>query len=76
LVSESTTSAADEDSFKSQSSAADAATAAGNNLAVTPAAGDSTERELAKFGLSASDKVIESYSCALYPKKGLLTHGR
>eukprot|EP01038_Epipyxis_sp_PR26KG_P006425 gene6425-8843_t len=32
--------------------------------------------ELSKFGLTANDKILESYSCALYPKKGLLTHGR
>lgn len=36
----------------------------------------SAEFELKKFGLSSQDKVLESYSCALYPKKGLLTHGR
>lgn len=35
-----------------------------------------TGSELSKFGLSAQDKVLESFSCALYPKKGLLTHGR
>jgi hypothetical protein len=75
LASESTTSVADEDSLKSQPSAADSTTPAGNNPPLTPAV-DSTERELAKFGLNANDKVIESYSCALYPKKGLLTHGR
>lgn len=32
--------------------------------------------ELLKFGLSMSDRVIDSHSCALYPKKGMLTHGR
>jgi len=32
--------------------------------------------ELSKFGLSSNDRVLESYSCALYPKKGILTHGR
>jgi len=32
--------------------------------------------ELGKFGLSVHDKVIESFSCALYPKKAILTHGR
>lgn len=32
--------------------------------------------ELSKFGLSHQDKILESYSCALYPKKGMLTHGR
>jgi hypothetical protein len=32
--------------------------------------------ELQKFGLSVQDKVLESFSCALYPKKGLLSHGR
>jgi hypothetical protein len=30
----------------------------------------------AKLGLDAADKVLESFSCALYPKRGLLTHGR
>lgn len=34
------------------------------------------ESELKKFGLSIYDKVLESFSCALYPKKGILTHGR
>jgi hypothetical protein len=34
------------------------------------------DSELKKFGLSANDKVLESFSCALYPKKGILTHGR
>jgi hypothetical protein len=32
--------------------------------------------ELVKFGLSPSVRVLETFSCALYPKKGLLTHGR
>ena len=32
--------------------------------------------ELVKFGLSPTVRVLESFSCALYPKKGLLTHGR
>ena len=45
-------------------------------LAALAVSTDSTSQELVKFGLSANDKVIESYSCALYPKKGLLTHGR
>ncbi|RYG69783.1 hypothetical protein EON64_01850 [archaeon] len=34
------------------------------------------ETAVKKFGLSSQDKVLESFSCALYPKKGLLTHGR
>lgn len=34
------------------------------------------ENELRKFGLDSSDKVIESFSSAIYPKKGILTHGR
>jgi hypothetical protein len=35
------------------------------------------EHELVRFGLLSSDKVLESFSCALYSKKGLgLTHGR
>ena len=32
--------------------------------------------ELVKFGLSPNIRILESFSCALYPKKGLLTHGR
>ena len=32
--------------------------------------------ELVKFGLSPNTRILESFSCALYPKKGLLTHGR
>lgn len=36
----------------------------------------SADFELKKFGLSNQDKVLESYSCALYPRKGLLTQGR
>jgi hypothetical protein len=32
--------------------------------------------ELAKFGMSSSEKILEYFSCALYPKRGLLTHGR
>ena len=34
--------------------------------------------ELAKFGLGPGprDRILESFSCALYPKKGLLSHGR
>lgn len=32
--------------------------------------------ELAKFGISSSEKILEYFSCALYPKRGLLTHGR
>eukprot|EP01031_Cornospumella_fuschlensis_P037076 gene37076-45003_t len=34
------------------------------------------ETVVKKFGLSVQDKVLESFSCALYPKKGLLAHGR
>lgn len=48
-----------------------------NTLITPPQKMDSgTLSELHKFGLDANDKVIESFSCALYPKKGLLTHGR
>lgn len=36
----------------------------------------SNEMELRKFGLGNSDRVLESFSCAFYPKKGLLVHGR
>jgi hypothetical protein len=32
--------------------------------------------ELAKFDLPPTEKVLEYFSCALYPKRGLLTHGR
>eukprot|EP01041_Mallomonas_annulata_P000512 gene512-983_t len=32
--------------------------------------------ELAKFGLSTNERVVEFFSCALYPKRGMLTHGR
>jgi len=32
--------------------------------------------ELSKFGLTTEDRVLESFSCALYPKKSILTHGR
>lgn len=33
-------------------------------------------KELVKFGLSASDRIIESHACAYYPKRGLLSQGR
>ena len=34
------------------------------------------EEVLSKFGLTSQDKIIDSFSCALYSKKGLgLTHG-
>jgi hypothetical protein len=36
----------------------------------------SVDNELRRFGLSAQDKVLEWFSCALYPKKGILTHGK
>ena len=33
--------------------------------------------ELNKFGLSYQDKILESFSCALYPNKGsILSQGR
>ena len=33
--------------------------------------------ELNKFGLSVQDKILESFSCALYPNKGsILSQGR
>jgi len=33
--------------------------------------------ELNKFGLSIQDKILESFSCALYPNKGsILSQGR
>ena len=31
--------------------------------------------ELKKFSLPAGEKVIQWYSCAIYPKRGMLTHG-
>lgn len=34
------------------------------------------DHELKKFGLSITHKVIESFSCAIYPKNMLLNHGR
>eukprot|EP01039_Chlorochromonas_danica_P007267 gene7267-8037_t len=34
------------------------------------------EAELRRFGLSSHDKVLEYFSCALYPKGGLLSQGR
>lgn len=55
------------------------AEAAASAVAAAPLAApplDSNAQELLKFGLTVNDKVIESFSCALYPKKGLLTHGR
>jgi hypothetical protein len=69
----------EEESASGRSVASPPPEAAPANPLTTPtpaAATDSTAMELAKFGLGANDKVIESYSCALYPKKGLLTHGR
>ena len=35
-----------------------------------------TSSELAKFDLPPTEKVLEYFTCALYPKRGLLTHGR
>ena len=32
--------------------------------------------ELVKFDLPADEKIVEYFSCAIYPKRGLLTHGR
>lgn len=37
---------------------------------------DSNVAEMMRFGLDENDKVVESYTCALYPRKGLLTHGK
>jgi len=37
---------------------------------------DSNAAELMRFGLNEHDKVVETYTCALYPRKGLLTHGK
>lgn len=42
----------------------------------TPAKVSSFDMELKKFGLDNTDKILESFSCAIYPKKGMLTHGR
>ena len=33
-------------------------------------------QELARFNLSSTEKVLHFFSCALYPKRGMLTHGR
>lgn len=52
------------------------ATSTANDGFHQPVPLDSAGVELAKFGLSPQDKVLESYSCALYPKKGMLAHGR
>ena len=35
-----------------------------------------TSPELTKFGIVNEDRVVDSYSCAIYPKRGMLTHGR
>jgi hypothetical protein len=53
-------------------------TAIGVNKKVPQSFGNKPEdsSELVKFGLSPTVRVLESFSCALYPKKGLLTHGR
>lgn len=32
--------------------------------------------ELVKFGLPTGEKILEYFSCALYPKKGIMSHGR
>ena len=32
--------------------------------------------ELVKFGLSISDRIIESHACAYYPKRGIMSQGR
>ena len=37
---------------------------------------DSNVAEMMRFGLDEHDKVVESYTCALIPRKGLLTHGK
>eukprot|EP01034_Spumella_vulgaris_P023821 gene23821-30092_t len=59
------------------------ATTSNSTSLLSPSGGNSSKYqepqvlgELSKFGLSGADKVLESFSCALYPKKGLLTHGR
>ena len=49
-----------------------AASTTNKGLAVT----NNTDFELAKFGLSISDRILESYTCAVYPKKSFLIHGR
>ena len=41
-----------------------------------PAAENPFSQDLARFNLSPSEKVLEFFSCALYPKRGMLTHGR
>jgi hypothetical protein len=47
-----------------------------NNPAVNYSVSVATDYELRRFGLDPSNKVLESFSCALYPKRGMLTHGR
>jgi hypothetical protein len=42
----------------------------------TPVMAEEAPAELQKFGIPPGDKLIISYSCALYPKRGMLTHGR
>lgn len=47
----------------------------GQVIPSTPTASTETN-ELARFGLASSDRVLEFFTCALYPKKGILTQGR
>jgi hypothetical protein len=47
-----------------------------NSVSSTDNKKDEDKCELSKFGLSFADKILESFSCALYPKKGILQHGR
>lgn len=53
-----------------------AATAAMSPSSLSAKLDQTSNAELSKFGLGPLDKVLDSYSCALYPKKGILTHGR
>jgi hypothetical protein len=50
-------------------------TAPASKALATPITNNS-DFELAKFGLSINDRVLESYTCAVYPKKSFLIHGR
>jgi len=43
---------------------------------ISPVSENLIAPELVKFELPPTEKILEYFSCALYPKRGLLTHGR
>ena len=74
---DSSTSTSTSSSSSSSSNSSNIINSASSTTNTAAAAMSDKVYELNKFGLSIQDKILESFSCALYPNKGsILSQGR